>query len=152
MFSNQLSPHRAQNNFLKSKEASEEGGKGHHPRCTPCAPPSPGSLPLSQRLQTLARRAGRPRNHCARALPQRSRCHPHCSPFSPTAELCFLREEKVGREDGQGERFRGLPLPWREQVAPDMVRRQLGKGFFFFFLAAPHGMREGILLSSPTRD
>ena len=44
-FSNQLSPHRAQNNFLKSKEASEEGGKGPHPRWTPCAPIFPGLSP-----------------------------------------------------------------------------------------------------------
>lgn len=103
MFSNQQSPHQSQNNLWKSKEASEEGG---NTRSTPDA------LPVPRRV------GGAPEGPLCPAQPQWS----HRSLFSPMTELCVLRE-KAGREDGQGGRFQGPPLPWSEQMVPDLVRR-----------------------------
>lgn len=79
MFSNQLSPHRAQNNFLKSKEASEEGGKGTTHNVLPESHLSHSSSASTETTDTA---------RCQREEPQ------HQGP-SPVAQLCTPTGEKT---------------------------------------------------------
>ena len=116
MFSNWLLPHQAQNTLWKSKEASEEGGNTQHSQCTACAL-TPSPLGVSCFHSDLRHRQGGWGAGGTTVPSPASFVSPQ-----PVAERCVLREE-AGRGDGQGVRFRGPPLPWSEQMVPDLVRR-----------------------------
>lgn len=60
---------------------------------------------LSWRLQTQARWAGRPEGPPHQGLASATLLPFSLQPLRPVAQLCVLREEKAGREDGQGMRF-----------------------------------------------